>query len=197
MNGDDDSHLEWEEEYREKESSFGIFDVYRVTRVSPKGLRANFIVVDAPDWVTVVPVLKDNDGKDCFLMVRQFRHGSRTTTLEFPAGTVEWQEEPNHAARRELIEETGRAPEQVIFLGESSPNPSFMCNTTYTYLALDLGPEQDQDLDEFEEMDRVLVPIDEVVQKMGTPPYDNTIMIGALAYYLRWKAGVAVDNSGK
>lgn len=197
MNGEDDSRLEWEEEYREKESSFGIFDVYRVTRVSPKGQRASFVVVDAPDWVTVVPVLVDESGTECFLMVRQYRHGSRTTTLEFPAGVVEWEEEPTDAARRELIEETGRTPDRIDFLGQANPNPSFMCNTTYTYLATGLGPEQEQDLDDLEELDRVLVPVTEVTAKMGTPPYDNTIMLGALAYYLRWKAGMQVDSTEK
>ena len=197
MNGEEDSHLEWEEEYREKESSFGIFDVYRVTRVSPKGQRANFVVVDAPDWVTIVPVLKDDDGNDCFLMVRQYRHGSQTTTLEFPAGVVEWGEDPAEAARRELVEETGRTPGEIVFLGKANPNPSFMCNMTYTYLALDLGPENDQDLDELEEMDRVLIPVDEVTRQMGVPPYDNTIMLGALGYYHRWKAGAGVDKHKK
>jgi 8-oxo-dGTP pyrophosphatase MutT (NUDIX family) len=194
MNGDEPSRLEWEEEYREKESSFGIFDVYRVTRVSPQGQRANFIVVDAPDWVTIVPVLKNDEGTECFLMVRQYRHGSQTTTLEFPAGLIDWEENPAEAARRELVEETGRTPEQIVFLGESNPNPAFMCNTTYTYLALGLGPEHDQDLDEFEEVDRVLIPIDEVEKQMGIPPYNNTIMMSALAYYQRWKAGTAVQN---
>lgn len=194
MTGDDESHFEWEEEYREKESSFGIFDVYRVTRVSPKGRRGSFVVVDAPDWVTVVPILRDGEGTDRFLMVRQYRQGSRTVTLEFPAGVVEWEEEPAAAAKRELIEETGHTPQRVVFLGKSNPNPSFMCNTTYTYLALDLGPAQDQALDELEEVDLELVPIDEVSAKMGTPPYDNTIMMGALAYYHRWKAGDSVAD---
>jgi 8-oxo-dGTP pyrophosphatase MutT (NUDIX family) len=191
---DEDSPLDWEEEYRKNESSYGIFDVYRATRVSPRGQRANFVVVDAPDWVTVVPVIKDESGVDCFPMVRQYRQGSQTTTMEFPAGVVKWEKEPRDAARRELVEETGRTPEEVIYLGESNPNPTFMCNITCTFLAMGLGPEESQELDEFEEIERVLVPIDDVALKMGTPPYDSTIVMSALAYYLRWKSEVSADQ---
>jgi ADP-ribose pyrophosphatase len=189
MDAEGTSHLEWEEEYREKESSFGIFEVYRVTRVSPAGQRGNFVIVDAPDWVTIVPVLKDERGKECFLMVRQYRHGSRSVTLEFPAGVVEWQEEPDDAARRELIEETGRTAGNVVFLGKASPNPSFMCNTTYTFFASGLGDADEQSLDELEEVELEIVPVEEVISQMGIEPYDNAIMMSALAYYLRWKSG--------
>lgn len=195
MSGGRGSRLEWEEEYREKESSFGIFEIYRVTRVSPKGQRGNFVIVDAPDWVTIVPLIRDKKGIDSFLMVRQYRHGSETVTLEFPAGVVEFEEEPEDAARRELIEETGWAPEKTIFLGKANPNPSFMCNTTYTFLASGLRDGAEQQLDETEEIVLEIVPADEVVKKMGVPPYDNAIMMSALAYYLRWKADPAGEGS--
>lgn len=187
MHGGRRSRLEWDEEYREKESSFGIFEIYRVTRVSPKGQRGNFVVVDAPDWVTIVPLIRDAGGSESFLMVRQYRHGSETVTLEFPAGVVEYDEEPEEAARRELIEETGWTPETTVFLGQANPNPAFMCNTTYTFLASGLHDGSLQQLDETEELILEIVPADEVVRKMGIPPYDNAIMMSALAYYLRWK----------
>lgn len=193
MHGGRGSRLEWEELYREKESSFGIFEIYRVTRVSPKGQRGNFTIVDAPDWVTIVPVVRDAKGTEFFLMVRQYRHGSQTVTLEFPAGVVEYEEEPANAARRELIEETGWTPEKTIFLGKANPNPSFMCNTTYTFLASGLHDDGLQHLDETEELVLEMVPAEEVIKKMGIPPYDNAIMMSALAYYLRWKT----DRTGE
>ncbi len=40
-------------------------------------------------------------------MVRQFRHGSGGITIEFPAGTIDPGENPEIAAKRELLEETG------------------------------------------------------------------------------------------
>lgn len=188
MEGEGPAHLQWEEEQREKDKSFGIFDVYRVTRVSPRGQRGEFVIVDAPDWVTVVPVLKDDRGTDCFVMVRQFRHGSQTVTVEFPAGVIERGEEPEDAARRELLEETGRTSSRVVLLGKTNPNPAFMCNSTFTYLATGLAPPTQQELDELELVELELIPVEEATAKMGTPPYDSAIMMSALAYYLRFSA---------
>jgi 8-oxo-dGTP pyrophosphatase MutT (NUDIX family) len=186
--GDKDSDLAWNEEYREKQSSFGIFDIYSVTRVSPQGRRGSFILVDAADWVTVVPLVKDAAGRDCFLMVRQFRHGNRKVTIEFPAGVIERDEEPAEGAARELLEETGRSAANLVLLGSSSPNPAFMTNATYTFLATHLGPPDKQRLDALEEVEIVTIPIDEVVASMGTKAYANSIMMAALGYYLRWES---------
>lgn len=182
------SDLEWAEEGREKQSSFGIFDIYSVTRTSPRGRRGTFILVDAADWVTVVPLVKNDTGRDCFLMVRQYRHGSREVTIEFPAGVIERGEEPSESAARELLEETGRSAASLKLLGSSSPNPAFMTNTTYTFLATELGPANGQRLDPLEEVEVIATPIDEVVASMGTESYANSIMMAALGYYLRWEA---------
>ena len=186
-NGDDDS-LRWEEESREKESSFGIFDVYRVSRVSPAGHRANFVVVDAPDWVTVIPVITNRSGEECFLLARQYRHGSRSVTLEFPAGVIEPDEEPSEAAARELLEETGYSAGELVLLGSTNPNPAFMCNTTYTFVATNLRRVQKQSLDANEVVEIETVPIERVTAEMGTGDYNNAIMMSALAFFLRWRA---------
>jgi len=188
--------LDWEEESREKQSSFGIFDVYSVRRAAPSGQRGNFIIVDAPDWVTVVPLARNESGEPCFVMVRQYRHGSRRITLEFPAGVIERNEEPEEAAARELEEETGRRAKSITLLGEASPNPAFMCNRTFTYLATGVGLPGAQALDELEDVEVELIPVDVVVAEMGTGSYDNTIMMAALAYYLRWEASQS-NHTGK
>lgn len=187
MKSGDGDHLRWEEESREKESSFGIFDVYRVTRTSPAGQRGSFVVVDAPDWVTVIPLLAGKESS--FLMVRQFRHGSRNLTLEFPAGVVEPAEEPSAAAARELAEETGYLADRLTLLGAINPNPSFMCNTSYTFLAEGLHKAGNPTPDALELVEQELLPVDRVIAEMGTGLFNNAIMMSGLAYYLRWRAG--------
>ena len=57
----------------------------------------------APDWVNVVAITDRRE----MLFVRQWRFGTRTFTLEVPAGLIEPGEEPLAAGQRELLEETG------------------------------------------------------------------------------------------
>ncbi len=187
--------LRWQEESREKEGSFGIFDVYRVVRASPAGQRGNFTVVDAPDWVTIVPLLADQGPS--FLMVRQFRHGSGRVTLEFPAGVVEPGEKPSAAAARELAEETGYTADRLTLLGATNPNPSFMCNTTYTFLAEGLRKSGSPTPDALELVESELLPVERVIAEMGTGPFDNAIMMSAIAYYLRWSVGQSAPGASR
>jgi 8-oxo-dGTP pyrophosphatase MutT (NUDIX family) len=127
------------------------------------------------------------DGKDYFLMVRQYRQGCGSVTMEFPAGTVEAGEDPENTARRELAEETGYTFEKLTLLGQVNPNPAFLNNTFHAYLAEGVTDVADQNLDEDERIHPVLVPADEVIRSLGTGEYINGTQAAALLFYLRWK----------
>jgi ADP-ribose diphosphatase len=178
--------LIWTENSRKKINECRIFDLYEVNKISPDGEGGDFYLLDAPDWITVIPLITDKKGIDCFLMVEQFRHGSDEITLEFPAGMIDEGELPLTAANRELLEETGYTSGELIEIGSVSPNPAFMNNTIYTFIAngLDFIGEQDLDKDEFIHFH--LIPCTEVINKMGTGRYSNGVMMMALAYYQRW-----------
>src|ERR671921_325709 len=77
----------------------------RVDRlINPKdGVEHPRVVIEAPDWVNVIPVTEDGR----VVMVRQYRFGIAENTLEVPGGMVDPGEEPARAAARELEEETG------------------------------------------------------------------------------------------
>ncbi len=132
--GHEHPHLVWHERSRKKLYSFGIFDIYLADRSTDDGSRGNFVILDLPHWVTIVPVIREG-GEEKFLMVRQFRHGSETVTLEFPAGTVEPGEDPAATAERELLEETGYRADRIALAGRVNPNPAFMNNYTHTFVA--------------------------------------------------------------
>ena len=183
---DTKKELSWTENSRRELNKCRIFDLYQVEKVSPNGEAGSFYLIDAPDWITVIPLITDKNGIDCFLMVEQYRHGSDEITNEFPAGMVDEGELPLIAAKRELLEETGYAAGELIEIGAVSPNPAFMNNISYTYIARDIKFIGDQNLDADEFIHFHLIPAAEVVEKMGTGVYSNGIMMMALAYYHRW-----------
>lgn len=146
--------------------------------------KGEFVTLSLPDWVSVIPWTRDNSGTPVFLMERQYRHGSESVTLEFPAGLTEEGESPLEAARRELREETGMEAE-LIELASFNPNPAFMTNRQTFFLATDLVKKGEQELDENEEIELLFVPVEEVIRKMGKGEYSNGIMLSALFAFMR------------
>jgi len=108
----------------------------------------------APDWVNVVAVTVREE----VVLVRQFRHGTRKTTLEIPGGAVDPADRsPLAAAKRELREETGYAARRWTRIGVVDPNPAFQTNSCTTFLAEGAFLAGDTDPDDGEELDVVVV----------------------------------------
>lgn len=113
---------------------FRIFRVRQLTVADPRsGAEHPRVVLDATDWCNVIAVTKDAQ----VVLIRQFRFGTWSPTLEIPGGMVDEGEDPQAAAVRELEEETGYRPGRVIPLGAHHPNPAILGNRLHTYLALD------------------------------------------------------------
>jgi 8-oxo-dGTP pyrophosphatase MutT (NUDIX family) len=181
------NHLIWKEEGRKPVFKCPVFSVRETYYRSPDNEVKTFTVMDAPDWAIVIPLLKTERGA-CFVMVRQWRHGAAELSLEFPGGVFERDEQPVVAAARELSEETAYKAGRIAALGSCSPNPAIMANHVHFFLAEDLQPLDSQNLDEDEFVDVELVPVNEVIQNMGRPPYIHALMGTALALYLQTTA---------
>ena len=184
MKKDQFAHLEWADIRRGKIARLGIFNINLVRRKSAAGQTGRFVVVDAPDWVCVVPFVQRDP--DHVYTVRQFRHGSGKVTLEFPAGVVDSGEAPDAAARRELLEETGCETRTLVHIGSVNPNPAFMSNRLHTYAALDLTKVQDQNLDSLELLDLETTPLDDIQDRAGSGEYDNGILLITLQWLRKW-----------
>ena len=76
----------------------------------------DFYTLWQPDWVLILA--RTAEGK--WVMTEQYRHGSQTIELEFPAGIINRGETPEQAALRELQEECG-------YRIDSSTTPIALC----------------------------------------------------------------------
>ena len=177
-------NLSWKEESRKTVFSCPIFRVEESVCRSPDNSPKTFTVLDAADWAIVIPELNSGHGKK-FIMVRQWRHGARELSLEFPGGVFEKGEAPEAAAARELLEETGYCAKKMERLGVFSPNPAIMSNRVHFFLALDLEPPIAQELDEDEYVEVETVSLEEIIDGLGKPPYIHALMGTAMALYLR------------
>ena len=183
----DEKQLIWTEEKRKQVFNCRVFSIWESYCKAPEAQPDQtepqvFTVIDAKDWVIVIPVIDTPKGKQ-FVMVWQWRHGSKSLSLEFPGGVMEDGENPTEAALRELHEETGYKPEKIKKLGEFSPNPAIMSNKVHFFLAENLKGSGKQELDEDEYVEVTLVNSEEVIQGMGKQPYVHALMGTALALY--------------
>ncbi len=150
-----------------------IFDLRTEIFVSPRtGLEIDATVVDSPDWVNVIALTPERQ----VLLIRQFRFGPRTHTLEIPAGMVNQGEEPLQAARRELKEETGYEAERWTSLGSISPNPAFQNNRLYCYLAEGCRKVSGQQLDAGEDIEVELHDLERIAVMLASGEIDHALI---------------------
>jgi 8-oxo-dGTP pyrophosphatase MutT (NUDIX family) len=190
----DEKQLVWNEKGRKKVFDCNVFSVWE-SYCSPPGSQLGnspedsgggklhtFTVLDARDWVMVIPIIGSSDGEK-FIMVWQWRHGAKSLSLEFPGGVFEPGEKPEEAAVRELLEETGYKPEKLTKLGDFNPNPAIMTNKIHFFLAENLCSEGRQSLDDDEYVDVALIDTKEVFQGIGKEPYIHALTGTALSLY--------------
>jgi 8-oxo-dGTP pyrophosphatase MutT (NUDIX family) len=178
------ANLIWKEESRKTVYNCPVFSVEERTSRSPDNRVRVYTVLDTRDWAIVIPVLETDRGRE-FILVRQWRHGAQSLSLEFPGGVFEKDEEPSQAACRELREETAYEAGKISKLGELNPNPAIMSNRVHFFLAEDLQFRGNQELDEDEFVGVETLPWEEVLRGMGRPPYIHALMGTAMALYLQ------------
>lgn len=136
--------------------------------------RREALVLSAPDWVNVIPVLPDGR----VVLVRQWRYGIAAPTLEIPGGMVEG-EEPQAAAERELLEETGYRAARWQRLGELDPNPAFIRNRLVTFLATGLTRVGEPSGDGEEEIEVETAPLADLPGLVGRGEIRHSLVVAA------------------
>jgi len=95
-----------------------------------------FYMLELPDYVSVIALTPRRE----LLLVRQHRPVAGRETLELPSGHVDSGEQPEAAARRELLEETGFDAPNLELLGTLIPDVGRLANRLWCYFAADVRP---------------------------------------------------------
>jgi ADP-ribose pyrophosphatase len=149
----------------------------------PDGKVIDGFVLEYHDWVNVVALTRDKQ----VVMEKQYRHGIQKTILEIPGGVIDASDDsPLEAARRELLEETGYTSNTFIQVGKVCPNPANQTNTIHSFLALDVEKVAGQALDETEEIDVVLKPLEEIIRMAKNGELLQSMQVSALFFTLTY-----------
>lgn len=135
-----------------------------------------YYVLEYPTWINVIAITKD--GK--FVMVEQYRHGLQDIFTELVAGVAEKGEEPLHAAKRELMEETGFGGGEWELNTVICANPGSQNNLTYSYIATGVEKIGSQHLDETEDVSVKLLTETEVYDMLENDQVKQALMAAPL-----------------
>ncbi|MEL6182940.1 MAG: NUDIX hydrolase, partial [Myxococcota bacterium] len=158
-----------------------IFNVRKDRVSNPNtGYTGDFFVLENPNWANVIAL--DTQGR--LIMVRQWRHGTETVEVEFPAGLVDPGEEPEMTALRELREETGYTTDRVTLLGATKPNVAYQSNTCYTFLAEGCHRVAEPTFDRGEHAETFLIDPAEVGEWVQAGKIRSAISLSALFWWM-------------
>ena len=156
-----------------------IFNLHRRRSTHSRRGERDFFILEAPNWVNIIPIA--NSGE--VVMVRQWRHGISEFTLEVPGGMVDAEDpSPMHAARREMIEETGFDSDTIVELGKVHPNPAIQGNICFSFLADKVHQVERVVSIGDEETEVVLVPMREIRELIASGKVMHALTIAAFSF---------------
>lgn len=189
----DDDPLVWKKIASEPGPELALFKVrFDTLRHPVSDAEFKRLVLEAPDWVTVVAVTPDEQ----VLMVEQFRFGVGALTLEPVAGLIDPGETSLDAARRELLEETGYRAARWRSLGAVQANPAYHDNLCHLWLAEDAQRVQPPSPDEGEAMRVHLMSVEQLRSAVTAGEILHPLGLAALSrVFPLWDCPFVADAS--
>lgn len=161
-----------------------VFKVRRDRSADPRdGREHDFFVIEAPDWINVVPVT--DDGR--VVLIEQYRHGTGELSLEIPGGMVDPGESPEETAARELLEETGYGGGELTLVGKTRPNPAIQNNWLHTYVARGVRLRAEPVFHGTEQTVVRLVAFEEIPRLIREGAVTHSLVVAA--FHLLWLSG--------
>ena len=142
-------------------SSQMVYDgkVIKVTKddvLCPNGLTSMREIVHHRGGVAILFKIDDK-----FVFERQYRYAFDEEIIEMPAGKLEENEQPLEAAKRELLEEVGYRPTEMIHLGDMYPTCGYSTEIIHLYYCPNAIKEE-RHLDKDENIDLIYLSMEEI-----------------------------------
>ncbi|MDE2841061.1 MAG: NUDIX hydrolase [Chloroflexota bacterium] len=162
-----------------KVAYYGRFPVREdVLEAEADGRRMLYTYLDIRRDAVAVLALTDSGEA---VLVRQYRHPLRRTTLEVPAGALDPGEDPEAGALRELEEETGYRAGQIRPLGAYHPSTPLLPTMMRLYFATNLDYHAPKP-DAFEIIQVELVPVGDLLQAVLDGKHPEATLTASLLF---------------
>lgn len=115
------------------------------------------------DIALVVPITEKHE----LVLVRQYKYAVDDVVIECPAGFVDEHEQPERAAQRELLEETGYSSDSLSALAVFTESPTKVIGRTHVFLAHNVYRAIMQQLDTNEDIEILIKPWKEVLEMVA------------------------------
>ena len=132
--------------------------------VFPDGSIQSREFIDKKRASVVVPITEDGN---VLVIVQPIALAEEGSLIEFPAGYWEFNEDGKEAGIRELAEETGYVPENIVYLGSHYQDPGSIRTKVDTFLATGCKKVQNQNLDEGEFVKYIEIPYELAIELMN------------------------------
>lgn len=135
---------------RERVFEGKVFTVDRDQVRLPHGRTVQMDIVRHSKSVVLVPIPETGH----VILIRQYRHAVGQSLWELPAGSVDEEESPEEAARRECHEEIGQVPDTIVRIGALYPTPGY-CDEEMVFFRVSglsdptepAAPDEDEDIE--------------------------------------------------
>lgn len=119
---------------------------------------------------------------DKFIFEKQYRYAMNEEIIEMPAGKLEEGEIPLEAAKRELLEETGYRPLEMIHLGDSYPTPGYSTEVIHLYYC-PKAVREERHLDNDECIDLIYLTLEEIEELIAQGKIKDSKSVASIFLY--------------
>ena len=160
---------------------------------TPSGERIDpYYVVESEDWVHTAVF----DEQRRILLIRLYRHGNQAVNLEIPGGNMDpGDPNPETAARRELLEETGYTADQFIPLGDLTPNSARNTNSLHGFAVLGPRKVAEPATDAAEEISCEWVELPELMRRITAGEFRQALHLAVIFLALQKLGWLDLDTA--